>query len=216
MDDNDSGRLRGERGRYETIHDGTPLAHLPDYVSDCIYVDDGGSFYYPRVIDGLVFLYGSTCANDVGLSMTLAHELQHTVQRSSVRHLWAANSLVNQLKKEVFDTLKMTWADIPIEREARIVSKHVAVQLFDEQRVTLYIEEKICEHVSDGDFADWQFIHSIMPTDSVDLLGGTRKLFQQIKDYRSELENALQRAREFNPEDFGDIDLAPFFTVPTI
>jgi hypothetical protein len=58
LDDNNSGRLRSERGRYEAIHDGTPLAHLPDYVSERIYVDDHVSFYFPRVIDGLVFLYG--------------------------------------------------------------------------------------------------------------------------------------------------------------
>jgi hypothetical protein len=215
LDDNDSGRLRGERGRYETIHDGTPLAHLPDYVSERIYVDDHVSFYFPRVIDGLVFLYGSTCANEVGLSMTLAHELQHTVQRNNMRQLWAANSLVNQLKNEVFDTLKMTWSDIPIEREARIVSKHAAVQLFDEQRVTEYIEERIREHVSDGDFADWQFIHSIAPMDSVDLLGGTRKLFQQLKDYKPELESALLELRKHHPEDFGDINLDDFIRVPT-
>ena len=97
LDDNDSGRLRGERGRYETIHDGTPLAHLPDYVGGCIYVDDHVSFYYPRVIDGLVILYGSTCTDEVGLSMTLAHELQHTIQQSSHRQVWAVNGLVNQL-----------------------------------------------------------------------------------------------------------------------
>jgi hypothetical protein len=90
-----------------------------------------------------------------------------------------------------------------------------AVQLFDEQRITLYIEEKIREHVSDGDFAYWQFIHSITPTDSVDLLGGTRKLFQQLGDFRSELEKALHRRRERDPEDFGDIVLDPFFIVPT-
>lgn len=215
LDDNDSARIRGERGRYETIHDSTPLAHLPDYVSDCIYVDDGVSFYYPRVIDGLVLLYETTCANEVGLSMTLAHELQHTIQRSSKRQLWAVNSLVNQLEKGVFDALKMTWADIPIEREARIVSKRATVHLFGEQRVTEYIEEKIREHVSDGDFADWQFIHTLTPSDSVDLVDGTRKLFHQLKDYRSELENALHRRRERDPEDFGDIDLDPFFTMPT-
>lgn len=212
LDDSDEARIRGERGRYEPINDGTPLAHLPEYVSDHIYVDDGKSFLYPRVIDGLILLYGSTCANEIGLSMTLAHELQHTVQQRNSRQLWAVNGLVHHVGKEVFETLKMTWADIPIEREARIVAKRVAVHIFGEKMVTQFIEETIWEHASDGDFSDWQFIHDLRTTDSVDLLAETRRLFQRLQDYRPELESGLRKRRERDQANFGDIDLEHFFT----
>lgn len=70
------------RGFYAPIHDGTPLDRVPDYVSGHIYVDDGVSVFYPRVVDGLIYLHGSTCDDEVGLVMTLAHELQHAVQHA--------------------------------------------------------------------------------------------------------------------------------------
>ena len=102
LDDDDPPTLRGERGAanrglYGPIHDNTPMADWPDYVTNCIFVDDGISLPFPRVIDDLVYLYGSTCANEVGLTMTLAHELQHAIQHANVRKVWAINGLVPQL-----------------------------------------------------------------------------------------------------------------------
>jgi hypothetical protein len=215
LDDEDPPDLRRDcgaanRGFYAHIHNGTPLAALPEYVTDCIYVDDGVSLPYPRVVDDLVYLYGSTCANQVGLIMTLAHELQHAIQRNSGRQVWAVNSLINQVEKSVIDALKLMWADIPIERESRIVAKRVAVTLLGEQRVTQYIDEKIRERVSEEDAADWQFVRTLTPSSAVDLVGSTNVLFRQLKGYRSELEAALQRSKRTNREDFGDIDLDAF------
>jgi hypothetical protein len=215
LEDEDPYMLRVElgpanRGLYGPIHNNTPLAEWPEYVTDCIYFDDGFSVLCTRGIDELIYLHGSTCVDEVGLTMTLAHELQHAIQHSNVRQLWAVNSIVNQLEKTVINTLQSTWADIPIEREARIVSKRAAVHLFDEQRVTQYIDEKIREYVSDSDVADWQFARSLTPSDSVDLAGSTRMLFQRLKGYRAELEVVLQRKQRDNPEDFSDIDLDAF------
>src|ERR1700731_2051334 len=82
LDDDEAPELKqvfgaANRGVYGPITDSTPLAMWPECVSSCILVDDGVSLFHPRVIDDLVYLYGSTCANEVGLTMTLAHELQH-------------------------------------------------------------------------------------------------------------------------------------------
>jgi hypothetical protein len=52
-------------------------------------------------------------------------------------------------------------------------------------------------------------------SDSVVLQGDTQKLFERLTNYRPELEVALQRMKKYNPEDFGDIDLEPYFAVPT-
>ncbi len=92
LDDDDPLTLKGERGAanrglYGPIHDSTPLADWPDYVTSCISVDDGISLPFPRVIDDLVYLYGSTCANEVGLTMTLAHELQHAIQHGNAQRM---------------------------------------------------------------------------------------------------------------------------------
>ncbi len=214
LDDDDPLTLKGERGAanrglYGPIHDSTPLADWPDYVTSCISVDDGISLPFPRVIDDLVYLYGSTCANEVGLTMTLAHELQHAIQHGNARNVWAVNGLVPQLPKTAVAALGLQWADIPIERETRIVSKRVAVHFFGEKRVTQYIDEKIAEGITDSDVADWQFVRTLTASSSVDLATCTQQLFKRMKGYRSELEAVLQEKKD--DPDFGDIDLGEYF-----
>jgi len=214
LDDGDPPILKqvfgvANRGVYGPIHDSTPLADWPEYVSGCILVDDGVSLLYPRVIDDLVYLYGSTCANEVGLTMTLAHELHHAIQHANARKVWAVNGLVPQLPKTAIAALKLQWADIPIERETRIVSRRVAVDFFGEKRVTQYIDEKIAEAITEVDVADWQFVRALTPSSSVEIVGDTQRLFQRLKGCRSELEAVLQEKKD-NP-DFGDIDLDCFF-----
>jgi hypothetical protein len=99
LDDDDPPNLKANhgsanRGLYRPIKDNTWMADWPGYVTGCIYVDDGVSFRHARAVDDFVYLYGSTCANQVGLAMTLAHELQHVIQHSRIRKLWAVNTLV--------------------------------------------------------------------------------------------------------------------------
>ena len=72
--------------------------------------------------DDFIYLHGSTCSSAMGLTMTLAHELQHFIQHSQQTRLWAANSLIPKLKKATIRALGLRWCDIPHEREARIVS----------------------------------------------------------------------------------------------
>jgi hypothetical protein len=214
LDDEDPSTVRGERGPanrglYEPIHNNTPLAEWPEYVTNCISVDDHVSPLSPGLIDDLIYLYGSTCADEVGLTMTLPHELQHAIQHRTVRKLWAENSLISNLDRKVIDTLRLKSADIPIEREARIVSKRAAICLFGAQRVRQYIDRKISERISKDDVADWRFVRTLIHSSSVDLVGGTQLIFEQLRDWRSELENVLQEMRG-NP-DFSDIDFDALF-----
>jgi hypothetical protein len=198
------------RGVYGPITDSTPLADWPDYVANCILVDDGISLLFPRVIDDLVYLYGSTCADEVGLTMTLAHELQHAIQHANARKVWAVNGLVPQLHKTVIATLNLQWFDIPIEREARIVSKRVAIHLFGEKLVAEYIDKKIAEGITDSDVADWQFIRTLTPSSSADIVADTLRLFQRLKGYRPDLEAVVLKEKKDNPE-VGDINLDEYF-----
>ena len=141
----------------------------------------------------------------------MAHELQHAIQHANARKVWAVNGLVPNLDKEIIKAETLAWADIPIEREARIVSKRVAVHFFGEQRVTEHIDQKIAERVTESDVADWQFIRTLSALSSVDLLGATNLLFQRLKGYGVELEEALRRAKHYDPQDYGDIDLSSFY-----
>jgi len=216
LDDEDSPVIMSERGAanrglYGPIHDNTPMADWPDYVTNQIFVDDGEHFWFQRMIDDLVYLYGNTCASEVGLTMTLAHELQHAIQHANLCELWAVNGLIQNLDRETIDTLKLTWSDIPIEREARIVSKSVAVHFFGEGRVSEYIDQKIAERVTEIDARDWQFVRTLTSSSTVDLNAETKQLFERLRGYRAELEAALQERKRLKDPDFVDIDLGVYF-----
>jgi hypothetical protein len=221
LDDSDPPDLRRKYGRanrgfYGPIHgriirDSETLTYVPDYVTDCIFPDDGVSGPpFPRVIDELIYLYGSTCDNEVALTTILAHELRHAVQHANVRKLWALNGLVHEFMDLNKISIIKPWADIPIEQEARIVSKRVAMDFFGEQRVRAYIDERIADPVTDDDVADWQFVSSLSRASSVDLVAGTKQLLKRLRRYRSELEGELNK-RSANDPDFRDIDLSDYF-----
>jgi hypothetical protein len=144
------------------------------------------------------------------LVLTLAHELQHVVQHSDARDIWAVNSLVNELDRAVIQKLNITWADIPIEIEARLVSKRVAESLFGRDRVQAHIDKKIAERTTDADAADWRFIRSLDTVKSVELGNATQSLYARLRKCRPELEAALKR-RARNSPDFADIQLDPLF-----
>jgi hypothetical protein len=120
------------------------------------------------------------------------------------------NSIINQLPDTVIADLKLMWPDIPTECGARILSKRAAIQLCGEQRVTEYIDQRIREHVSDSDVANWQFVRTLKSESSIDLVESTQKIYQRLRDYTLELEAALRRYQQWNPEDFSDIDLGCF------
>ena len=54
------------------------------------------------------------------------------------------NSLI-RMRPTAVDDLKLEWADIPIERDARIVAKRVALDLYGEEPVHRYIDQRSAE-----------------------------------------------------------------------
>lgn len=196
------------RGLSGTVKDGDDLSVWPDYVQKCMHVDDNRFPYTRRVIDQLIYLHGSVCIDEVGLTMTLAHELQHAIQHDQARKVWAVNSLIRCLPTAV-DDLKLEWADIPIERDARIVAKRVALDLHGEQLVRGYIDKRSSEAVEPHDVADWNFVRGLTPSSSIDLVGVTHRLFHRLKDYKQEVEDALRERQ--SDSDFSDINLDEFF-----
>jgi len=222
LDDQDPPDLKSRfgpanRGFYSPIHREVvvaeqSLAFMPKYVTDCIFPENVISPVAAAVaFDGLIYLYGSTSTNEIALAMTLAHELQHALQHASATKLWAVNTLVTQLKACTIDRLQLTFADIPIEREARTVSKRLAMRLFGEERVLHYIEKNIAERVSESDANDWIFVRGLSVSTPVNLGLETRKLLHRLSRCRTELEAVLEEAKSSDENTFRDIHLEDYF-----
>jgi hypothetical protein len=193
---------RANRGFYGPLTEG-PLPEWSDYLRQQIFVP----MQAPKLaFDHVIYLHGSTCSNVKGLTMTFAHELQHFAQHSNSLKLWAANSLVPNLPKHVIDALGLRWCDIPHEREARIISKRIAEQLFGAEAVAEFIDAKIAECLAtDGD--DWKCIQGLVTSTVFDLASETKLFFPRLKDYRQDLEKALCDCQKESDPDFEGIDL---------
>src|SRR6266704_1647318 len=125
------------RGSYTPIIKGkVSFATWPEYVTSVILADDDVSTSLPMLIfDHLIYVHGSICADETGLIMTFAHELQHFVQYGYQRKLWAANALLPRLPDYLIRANRLKWFYIPIEREARLVAKRVAETLCGADKV---------------------------------------------------------------------------------
>jgi hypothetical protein len=169
----------------------------PAYIREIVFTDGLG-------FDDFIYLHGSTCSSELGLTMTLAHELQHFFQHNEQAQLWAANNLIPNLAKTV-SSLGLR-CDIPREREARIVSKRAAEQIYGVELVRQYISGKIVEHVTEGDAADWECIRGLATSIPYDLARETKLFFRRLKHYRSELEQILRNCKaEYRT--YPDVDL---------
>lgn len=140
--------------------------------------------------------------------MTLSHELQHFVQYGNNTDLWAASTVLLNLERDFYRRAPLKVFDIPIELEARVVSKRIATTLCGTEAVNKYIEQRITQAVTPDDVEDWKFVRDLK-TQSVDLLAESKKIFRRLLPYRQQIERALDRARE-EPE-FKDLDLLKLF-----
>ena len=143
--------------------------------------------------------------------MTFAHELQHFIQHRSSPKLFGANALVRILAQQrqfesVIKALAPRPRDIPHEREARIVSKRTAENLFGAEVVAQYINDKIAEPVTDEDAADWECIRGLVTSTPYDLACETKLFFRSLKQYRPQIEVVLQGLRNDDPTRYVDLD----------
>jgi hypothetical protein len=178
-------------------------ADTPAYIRGCALIEGQPAF------DNLIYLHGTTCADEVGLTMTFAHELQHFVQHGTSRLSWAVNTLayatLRDLEMSDFRALALRTCDIPFEREARMVAKRVAEDLLGKDRVHKHIEAKIAERVTEQDAVDWDCIRGLDVTAPYDLASETQRFFPRLKTCRLGLERELRRRQ--TDADFRNIDL---------
>ena len=157
------------------------------------------------VFDHVIYVHGSTCEDEVGQTMTFAHELQHFIQHSNQLMLWAAGSLVTHLHKNTIADLGLQWRDVPHECEARIVAKRISEAILGKERVQEYIRRRIAMPANESDRIDWEFIETIDPAAPYNLEEETYQLFRRIKRKKAELDFLLRNCKG-NP-DFKDVDL---------
>ncbi len=184
------------RGFFRTLTDGRPLGDdWPNYLREVLHVRMGGCSYEFHEV---IYLHESTCSNPIGLTMTLAHELQHSVQHGKSPKLFWANHLLTQLDRSIINSLELVWCDIPTEFEARIVAKRISQKLFQTSEVDAFIDEELAKSVNKDEVADLKCIKEIDTSIAYDdLLGETRKLFQKLTAYEAHFVELLK----------GDLDL---------
>jgi hypothetical protein len=179
------------RGFYRTLRP-EPLPNWPPYLLSRIFVQNPPASS-PRQVafDHVIYLYDSTCSNEVGLTMTFVHELQHFLQHVNATQIWAANTLVANLKSDTRSALGLRCFDIPHERQARIASKRIAEGVFGANPARKYIDERIAERQPGDDVADWEFVRQLDPLTQYDLAGETKMLFPRLSGCRPELDTIL-------------------------
>jgi hypothetical protein len=207
FDDEDWPALKVEqgaanRGGYLDIGRTTPAEWFdaPQYLSECV-LEKG----QPR-FDHLIYLHGTTCSCEMGLTWTFAHELQHFVQQIASPKQCAAGRLIRRLPPDVIDHLGLGWCDIPHEREARIVSKRVCEALFGVESVRQFIEAQINQSAGEEHIADWVCIRGLDASRPYDLVAETRQFFLRHTQSRSRFEEVLERLQTEDPDKSLDLD----------
>jgi hypothetical protein len=161
-----------------------------------------------RSFDNFIYLHGTTCSNEVGLVMTFAHELQHFFQYYTATKLYSENTVASvtlrNLTRREFAALGLRACDIPHEREARIVAKRIAEDLFGPELVSRHIEKKREEFITEQDAADWECIRGLEARVTYDLAAETKRFFPRLRSCRAALEHTL-RELQFNDADFRNL-----------
>jgi len=172
-----------------------------------------------------IYLHGSTCADEIALTMTFAHELQHFVQYGFKRQLCAGGRLIRSLPTDVQERERLGWLDIPHEREARIVAKKIGVELFGEDAVKGYIDrliketqqrcidQTISQSEINAEIEDLRFSQKFDDLSvPYDLATEMKAIFRRLKPYEKELEDVLRQKREC--PDYQDVNLSSYFGGP--
>jgi hypothetical protein len=202
-------RGKATRGLYSPVHDEIFEASPESVRKQLLITEPSGLLV--NAFDHFIYIHNSACDDRRGLTLTFAHELQHFRQFINTPHLWAASSLIPELKKETLKELGWKdWVDVPHEREARIIGKQTALAIIDANAVQEYIATRFRQAVDEVDHRDWEFLYGIRATDSYDLKAGVRAAYQCLKPYRSELEDLLLEKKD-DPT-FPDVDLEDLFS----
>jgi len=145
----------------------------------------------------MVYVHGDVCDDESALAMTLAHEIQHFVQYMTRQTTWAWNTILRQCG-DLIDVEGLSWHDIPIELEARLVAKRIHQNIFGAEETERYILRRQESATTTRDELDWDFIRELDVSMSYDCDMETRFLFRRLcnnEKYCFEIKRAMMRSR---------------------
>src|ERR1700678_94070 len=154
-----------------------PWRDWPPHVVEKFYAAYPSDDREPK-FDFVTYLHNSSCEIPVGLTMTYTHELQHFVQYTNMQGVWKANERFKNWSRD-FETGLFSH-DLPIEQEARIVAKRIAIQIHGPVAVSRYIEDNIADPVDELDFKNWEFVNGLDVSKPYDLKLQTKLLDEQL------------------------------------
>lgn len=209
LDDTDFQELKlraGEANR--AIHLSLESAALPGLIPqrfwDTLRPIDKATMKCLSVFDSVVYLHGSTCETDIGLTLSLAHELRHSFQYSTEPQICAVNTMLRYLPEPSSRDFTVWW-DLPIERDARVVAKAAAEAIFGSMAVEAFLRERAESAITEEDGKDWLFVRSIDTNAPYSFIAETR---QFVRAYASELKQIQEKPEWQNRPDFQKLDFA--------
>jgi hypothetical protein len=174
------GAKEGQRGFFCLLPKGRD--EIPNYCSDfLVYYDESTREW--RCHDSAIYIHGSTSSSKIGLTLTLVHELQHYVQYTTNRRTWVIDRLLQALRPTHQEEFRQS-ADFPIERESRVVSKRIAIELHGRRAVEEFIRQRRALRKNEEDILDCDFLLSSEADLPCDATKATEAL---VERFRSEL-----------------------------
>jgi len=201
------------------------MHQLPQYLRQCVFRPDDELMYEERVlsfyemlaVDHLVYIRNITCLNPVAFGLTLAHELQHVIQYCLCRSILFANSLLfRNLAATIDPATTLSVIDIPHERDANIISRRVAEEVFGAEPVNAYIDSQIAmfrdmsrfgHSDAVGELKRWEFLRDCNASATYDLKTETIRMIDQYKS-RIPAELAKSFRLDFSLEEWWETDSA--------
>lgn len=112
------------------------------------------------ICESVIYLFASTCKTDIGLVLTLAHELQHCHQHQHQYSYWFMERRVRVVSSQNGIPKIGSYLDLPSERDAIRKSKEIAQAMFGSEAVAAFIHSQIQSESSSENQAVWNFLLS--------------------------------------------------------
>jgi hypothetical protein len=152
----------------------------PHHVQELLFTRD-----HEFAFDNLIYIPGTEYARDpITFVMILAHEFRHFVQYGESELAWKVNRILFDNLREC-DTGAMVW-DVPDERDAMIVSKHVTEEEFGTQAVDQLMERHIADANANGNVSKrevWTFFRGLSSSAAYNWRKETSRVIQKYRSY---------------------------------
>jgi|ERR1035438_1002511 hypothetical protein len=210
LDDTDFQELKlraGEanRGIHLCLENAALPSLIPQRFWDTLRPFDRATMKCLSVFDSAVYLHGSTCEADIGLTLSLAHELRHSFQYSTEPQICAANKMLRYLPEPCGQNFAVWW-DLPIEKDARVVAKTAAEAIFGPLAVENFLRARAESAITVEDGKDWLFVLSIDTSASYSFISETLRF---VRAHASELKQIQEKPEWQNRPDFQKLNFAP-------